>query len=273
MSVRTLYHPSSRFGNNLFQYVVARLFAKRHGLRMMTRFTPANGNDILQVIPSDEGKVVRSPTIRVTDDPRLPTQRPKETFQLIGADQDPFSDDWPPARYIFEGWFEHPRWYHDRRADIEGFVLPEPIKRINTRDIVLNLRVDTDFMNMKWTIHPQWYLDILSREQFDRVHIVCDCVNEEYLAHFAAYAPVVVCSGAKGDWEYLRSFDRIVCSNSSFCWWACFFSKASKVYTFKRWHGYRIGNLGRFPNSIEIDGPFLHEGTRQQTLKRLVRGR
>lgn len=259
MSVETSYWPSSRFGNNLFQYIIARLFAMKHGLRMITPFTPANGTDILHVLPSDEGETVEAPSIRITDDPWICAQRPETPFLILSPQQDLFSGKWPRAHYIFEGWFERSQWYHDRRAEIESFVTPDPIADINTKDIVVNLRVGADFIAKHWTIHPKWYLDILARERFDTLHIVTDCRNHEYLRHFAHYAPHIICSGPRGDWNYLRAFDRIICSNSSFCWWACFFSRASRIYTFMRWHAYPIGRLERFPNGVEEDGPFLHE--------------
>jgi hypothetical protein len=259
MSVEVSYWPTSRFGNNLFQYVSARLFARHHGLRMITPFSPANGRDILRVLPSHEGEKVETPTIRVTDDPWILEQRPGIPYFLLNPEQDLFSGEWPRARYVFEGWFERSRWYHDRRTQIEEFVRPDPIGSVNRKDIVLSLRIGEDFTSRKWTIDPRWYLEILARESFDTLHLVTDSLNEEYLSHFARYSPVVVSSGPKGDWNYLRSFDRIVCSNSSFAWWACFFSRASRIYTFKRWHAYPVGDLGRFPSGVELDGPFLHE--------------
>src|SRR6185295_6463648 len=69
VTVESCFWPTSRFGNNLFQYVFARLFAQAHGLRMVTPFAPANGGDIVTVLPSDAGETVTAPVIRVTDDP------------------------------------------------------------------------------------------------------------------------------------------------------------------------------------------------------------
>jgi len=158
-----------------------------------------------------------------------------------------------------EGFFQRSSWYHERRAAIERFMTPEPIGAVNTRDIVINLRVGQDWRALNWTIHPRWYLDILSKERFDTLHIVTDTLDEKYLAHFSGYSPRIISSGPKGDWECLRSFDRIVCSNSSFAWWACFFSRASRIYTFKRWNGDPIVRIERFPNGVEMDGAFLHE--------------
>lgn len=259
MGVEFTYIPQTRLGNILFQYACARLFAETHGLCLLTPFASPNGQDIIRVVPSANGNVVEQPIIRLTDSNWVLRQKPDACFRFLRMEDDLFTGHWPLARYIFEGWFQRSSWYHDRRKAIERFMVPEQIRSINTKDIVINLRVGADWKALNWIIHPRWYLDILSKERFQTLHIVTDAIDESYLAHFAGYSPKIVSSGPKGDWEYLRSFDRIICSNSSFAWWACFFSRASRIYTFKRWNNDPIVRIERFPQGIETDGPFLHE--------------
>jgi hypothetical protein len=169
--------------------------------------------------------------------------------------------DWPAARYDLSGYFQRSRWYHAHRQTVLGFFNLEPAGEINRKDIVINLRIDKDYQELGWVIHPSWYLDILRSETFDRLHIVTDVPDEQYLSYFRDYKPVIVHSGAKGDWEYLRAFDRIVAANSTFSWWAAYFSQASRIYTFRRWvtHPAPI-ELRAFPNGVEVDGKFMHEG-------------
>jgi hypothetical protein len=261
MSVEFVYIPHTRVGNVLFQYACARLFAESQGLKFLTPWSPPNGKDVVRIVgPDGAGEAVDGPLVRITDDQWVVGRHPGVPFRILGPDEDLLTGAWPRARYVLEGFFQRSAWYLSRRAEIERFMIPEPKKDLNTRDIVVNLRIGADFRRINWTIHPQWYLDILARERFERLHIVADEKDERYLAHFAAYDPIVVSSGPKGDWEHLRSFDRIVSSNSSFAWWACFFSKASRIYTFKRWNSNPMVHVGPFPeNGIEIDGPFLHE--------------
>jgi hypothetical protein len=73
-----------------------------------------------------------------------------------------------------------------------------------------------------------------------------------------AYNPIVVSGGKDADWDYLRSFDRVICSNSTFCWWAMFFSMPSKLYMFKRWVGFDWHKI-QIPGSIQVEGKFLKE--------------
>ncbi len=237
MSVRIRY--GGRFGNHLFEYVCARLFAARNGLRLASEFTHP---EMVRMAPHDPASAVQSgPEIRLSDGD-----------DILGR-------TWTPANYVLDGHFQNSEWYHAARSEIESFAFPEPVKEINHKDIVANMRLGEGYKRLGWMIHPSWYLDVLARESFERLHIVTDDPDPAYLSHFAKFGPVVVSSGAAGDWRYIRSFDRIVCSNSSFCWWAAFFSRASRIYTFKRWvgedrAGVPIVKLGRFPNGVEVDG-------------------
>ena len=242
MSVSVRY--GGRFGNHLFQYVCGRLFAARNGLRLDSLFTHL---EMVRMAPQDFGTVVDS-------GPEI----------ILGNGDDVLGRAWTKARYVLDGHFQNSEWYHKARAEIDSFAFPEPVPDVNMKDIVVNIRCGDDYRRLGWVIHPSWYLDVLGRENFERLHIVTDNPDPRYLSHFRKFDPVVVSSGAAGDWRYLRSFDRIVCSNSSFCWWAAFFSRAGRIYTFKRWvgegpSGLPIVRLGRFPNGVEVDGPLMGE--------------
>ena len=199
-------------------------------------------NDVVQCAARAEGIRIYGAPVRITDD------------------YDIFDRAWAPDHYVFDGYFQRSRWYHERRDQVLRCIELPAIQEVNRKDIVINLRVDEDYRSLSWTIHPSWYLQILAEEKFERLHIVTDVRDEQYLAHFRKYDPIVVSSGPRGDWERLRSFDRIVTANSTFSWWAAYFSRASRIYTFKRWVTHPIPQLHAFPNGVEIDGKFLHEG-------------
>lgn len=236
MSVHVLY--KGRLGNHLFQYVCARLFARRNGLRLATPFTH---QEFVRMEPHDPGDWVER----------------SEFNSWIRDGDDPLGRRWPRARYVFDGYFQDSSWYHSARGDIESFARPCDVEPAGPEDIVVSLRVGKDYRDFGWVIRPDWYLGILDRERFRRLHVVTDVRDEAYLSHFRKYDPVVTCSGAAGDWRTLRSFSRIVCSNSTFAWWAAYFSRASMVYTFKGWVGRPEVRLGAFPNGLEVEGCFL----------------
>lgn len=258
MSVEVVSQPLARIGNELFYYITARLFAEENDLKLTSLFSPKNGQDLVQMAPTKNGEMVSSPMIRLTDDPGFPGVKPGP-YRVLGNQDELFGISWPKARYVFDGWFQRAYWFHERRKEIESFARLDPVREVNTRDIVINLRIGDDYKNLGWVIHPKWYLDILAQESFDRLHIVADHADPAYLAHFSKYDPVVQCSWPKADWEALRSFDRVIMSNSTFCWWAVFFGQASRVFVFKRWVPHSSPQLAYFPQGIHLDGAFLHE--------------
>lgn len=228
-----------RLGNHLFQYIAARLFSEANHLYLTT---PLPANEVTRNTPHKGGRIVNTPPVRITDD------------------HDLFEKPWDLNSYVFNGYFQRSRWYHERRADVLRCVELRPIPEVNRKDIVINLRVDADYRSFDWVIDPSWYLRILTEERFERLHIVADVRDEAYLSSFKKYDPVIVSSGPKKDWEYLRGFDRIVTANSTFSWWAAYFSQASRIYTFKRWVNHPAPKIHAFPNGVEMDGKFLHEG-------------
>lgn len=239
MSVHVLY--KGRIGNHLFQYICARLFARKHGLRLATPFTHP---ELVRMTPHEQGEWVEGSHLN----------------NLLDDGHNPFGLPYKRARYIFDGYFQDGSWYHGAKKEIESFAFPATPAGLNQEDLVVNLRLGKDYRDFGWVIDPSWYLEIISQEQFKRLHIVADVADQEYLRHFAKFDPIVVTEGPTIDWSYLRSFDRIVCSNSTFCWWAAFFSNATRIYTFKQWVGRPEVKLGPFPGrGVEVDGRFRAE--------------
>lgn len=239
MSVHILY--KGRLGNHLFQYVCARLFARKYGFQLATPFTYP---EFVRMTPPEKGEWVEGSHLNVP----------------LTDGQDPFQGSFKRARYIFDGYFQIGDWYHQQKTQITSFAIPAPPSGVNKEDLVINLRLGKDYKEFGWVIDPSWYLEIIAQEQFKRLHIVADVADWEYLSNFSKFDPLVVTGGPRTDWSYLRSFDRIVCSNSTFCWWAAFFSEARRIYTFKKWVGRPEVQLGPFPDrGIEVDGRFVGE--------------
>lgn len=239
MSVEIIYHPWDRFGNHLFRYVFARLFAEDNGLFLRTPF-PSTG--ILSATDSPQGACYLKPEI---------------VFNSVDPKDDPdlLNSHWPPGRYIFNGWFQRESFYHPRRDRIRKFLITKDLPREDSVDIVAHVRLK-DYKGFPWAIHPSWYIRILEKESFRKLYLVTDEPDSIYFSHFKRFNPIIVSSTIEHDWNFIRSFDRILCSNSTFSWWACFLSEASKIYTFKKWIGVPGISLSNFPNGISVEGDF-----------------
>ncbi len=192
--------------------------------------------------PHKKGKVLEEPVTFFTD-----------------KNKDLLDQKWVPGHYVFDGYFQKSHWYWSRREEILKFAKPIPeVTEINTKDLLVSLRVRADYRRWNWVIDPSWFLEIIEKERFDRLHIVTDYRDDTYLGHFKKYDPIIVDDGTVGNWTYLRSFARHVSANSTFCWWAIFFGNAPNPYIFKPWNARPRPQLVEFPGAVVVDGKFEH---------------
>jgi len=138
----------------------------------------------------------------------------------------------------------------------------------NTKDIIMHVRL-TDYNTLKWTIHQDYYLNILKTETYEKIYLVTDESNSNYFDAFKDFNIINISSTAKEDFYKLMSFDKVIMSNSTFSWWAMFLGNSSKIYTFKNWITNPINNhplqatnhtdnMYDLPNSIPVIEKFLH---------------
>jgi hypothetical protein len=85
-------------------------------------------------------------------------------------------------------------------------------------------------------IHPTWHRACLSklgyRPQRHKLYIVCENPNDEFVRHYAQFRPEFVSGTPESDFAFIASCGNIICSNSSFCWWAAFLGNPKRVMTF-----------------------------------------
>ena len=221
-----------RLGNNLFQYSLARLYAEMHGLHLSTKWN--NDQCFKATIPA-AGDILPSTGVIIND-------HNYEEFREI------------KQQVQFRGHFQKSRWYIPHREQLKTYYDLPPIEP-NFSDIVLHIRAD-DYSRDS-IIHPKWYKDILKREDYDRLFIVMSPLDTEFLDQFIDFNPIIVSSSVRDDFLFIRNFKKIICSNSTFCWWAAFLGDPDKVYIFPRWCRSPIAEIADLPNSEQIDGPFL----------------
>ena len=241
MSVAVDY--PGRFGNNLFQYIFARLFAARNGLKVVT---PFNHENFVSMAPQQGGfEAKRGP---VTE---------------IGEGEWSLDKRWAPGRFLIKGYFQRSEIYWGNRSEIETFARPvTPAAVQPSEDLVVNFRIDTDYRT-HLAIHPSWYAGILAKEPYRRLYVVADLNDEAYFKKALPGHKYEIFKGSpKEQWDFLRGFERVVMSNSTFCWWSVFFGRAKKAFIFKRWIDNGLVYLTKFPGAVEVDGRFLYEEAR-----------
>jgi hypothetical protein len=194
--------------------------------------------DFIRVTPHKAGYAYEVPTIDVDENAGC----------LLG--KGPLS----PGRYNLNGFFQHGDWYLPYISQIREFMIPvKSIEAINTEDIVLHLRLG-DYPWSKW-ISSKWYCDVLRTQKFRKLYVVSSDPQPRYIEAFKEWSPEIV--PVKDDnWNFLRSFSRVIMSNSTYCWWAVFFGKAQQAFSFKRWMDCPSFELSVFPGLTPMDGLF-----------------
>jgi hypothetical protein len=226
-----------RTGNRMFQYTLARLIASHSNQHLDAVWGEF---DFIKVTQPVEGRVVSGQPLILRDSSRIRTD---------------MKYDRP---ICLQGFFQRSGIYNPYRDETKSFFVLDPVG-INYDDIVIHLRLgDYHEEQFRYVISPDWYRSILAMEKFNKLFIVVEEheKNREYLAYFDDLKPVVVSGTAKHDFNFLRSFDRIVCSNSSFAWWAAFLSDARKIYTFSDWLGIKWPDLAGMKGATPVCGNF-----------------
>ena len=110
MSVEVIY--VGRVGNNIFQYVYARLFSIKNNLQLRTKFLYPN---LLNPTQHTSGFNHNSPIIKIKE--------------YIVANKDDFSgtsvnileETFKNARYVLEGYFQEPSIYDNNKELVKSF--------------------------------------------------------------------------------------------------------------------------------------------------------
>ena len=233
MSIHIEY--KGRTGNNIFQYVFARIIAENNNLSISAKCPPI-------LTPQDlrQGSTIKTPSVTVNDD------NASDFIDKKGL----------RSRINIKGFFQNRKLYTDRKR-IQSFFKLEGSK--NTDDIVAHVRIgDYKTWRKGVVISPSWYHNILKSETFNRLFFVTDEPKSSFFHSFRDYNPTIISSSHKNDFHFIRNFDKILCSNSTFCWWAAFLSTATKLYMFKNWV-FRKGPH-KYVDLVPIEGALIRDG-------------
>jgi hypothetical protein len=197
--------------------------------------------------------------LTIKNDFRYPSRQTTST--LVVTDKNATKIVNKPLRQniLLNGLFQSSSFYAPYRENIKQFFqLPE--QKINSTDILLHIRC-TDyfyFYGSSRVLHPDYYLSILEKEQFNRVVIVTDDPYCAYLQYFKKYSPVILSRGIQEDFYTILKYKKVILSNSTFGWWGCFLGNAEKIYTPKQWVGTTRFSKYRQLHDIEGGIPQQH---------------
>jgi hypothetical protein len=242
-----------RTGNNLYQYFIALIIS-----------------DKLK-IPISE--IMRSPVLEFK---QFDYEKKNLGQSIFINDTNIYDLMENPDRYlnydiIIDGYFQDSMFFNYNYQFIINQIILDNVET-NYNDIVMHVRIN-DFNRdgaKSNVIHPNWYLEILKRESYEKLYIIIDTCGRtkyryddketNYLNHFKHLSPIIINNNEKADFNLLRSFNKIISSNSTFSWWACFLGNATKIYSPTKWRGKKkLQNIRNISNVIENETCDIHK--------------
>lgn len=262
---------TGQFGNCMFQYVFARLLAKHNKINLAT-----HGPLELECTTPTHYKESepRKGTITITDE-YYHQYRLANGSKLVDLD--------PDYDYVINGYFQDAELYNKYVDTIRKFFLIDYIEPENLVDKTLVMVRLGDFNHSGHNseiIHYNWYKGIFKSIQNQKVFTITSNGREraqttekqEEVYRNKIINPVDEILPHRNsmyeEFTEAMKYKEIICSNSTWGWWASFLSSATKIYTFAKFgsfgineiksHGIHVNNLFNIRNvSRVIDGEFI----------------
>jgi hypothetical protein len=267
------------FGNNLFQYSFCRLLAEKQGFLLSHDAIPGMGIP-RKIYPFNNGlklkyiKDIRkkNPDGLLDYHKILNTKLGNSNYQVLGYFED--YTLYKPHLKKIRSWFPSvpvsnvdDAVIHIRLGDrllcansYEDFISPEKYKNVLeglkfnklyivtdalkrehiTKKDIRKVRRDDEAKRRKLKVPMATFPPLDENKAVEYFNGLVDC--------FANYEPVIKRGDLMEDFNFIRSFNTIIISNSTFSWWAATLSGAEKIGIYEQWKphkGNRNKNLGR----------------------------
>jgi len=210
-------------GNNLFQYAFGRIIAEKLGLALtMTTHGDLKGfNNIIEL----KGNVFCQPE-EILDG------------HLINFDE--ILNNPIDRKIILEGYFQRAEYYLKYKDKIKQWFhtdLHDNNFHINNKDIVVHIRRG-NYGKTNSILDLNFYKHVLNKYCYNRVFVCGIGIDAKTKQALREYNPIYVNNTPIKDFNFIKSFNKIIQSTSTFCWWASFLSHAQEIYTPRPKTGY-----------------------------------
>jgi len=271
MTVKVKY--TNGAGNNIFQYVYARLLAE-----IQQDYLSTERLEFLDVscdlYDYDSSAPIVEIDLKESDFHQyLDKRRPYSNY---------FVHTYPEDYTIYKPHLDKIRsWFTD-------------IPKMNSKDLVLHLRLGDRLLSKRdhdpsMKVSFKEYANVISKFDYERLYIVTDmknwkCVDEDDISKmkfhvdvdsknratakessdylnslingFSEYDPIVRCGNTiREDFNFMRSFDKILFQHGTLAWWAATLSHASQVGVYGPWRPIK-GNRNKNLGNTDFDGWF-----------------
>jgi hypothetical protein len=262
-----------RTGNNLFQYMAAKLFSLHYG-HTYVPIHELNGENIEILFINDDDM-----TIALKGKSHEHVQG--KNIACVGYFQK--SDMFTPYRKVLietlktcdDYWCDE----KGRKVHIKDFFTASHKQELGPRDVVMSLRLD-DFLHINFLgvpgktsdiLPPKYYTDILEKmprnadeSVLGKLYIVSDKLRndweENYVKNFDPWSPIMVQDDIMSDFALMRDCPTLIHSNSTLCWIASFFCDKDKTRVIPITYFYKNQSLEKIEDTdtFIVVKPLLH---------------
>lgn len=209
-------------GNNLGQYCFARIIHEKTGYKIVTELT----NDTFEnrqyfVNAIDLDGIVKDKLVYMED------LKNSDNFLNQVLEQ------CKNTGVILSGFYQNYKNFLPYREKIKEWLkLPNQTIAINPIDWVLHFRHE-DYIHSNSILSVNYYENILNTYKKDsgNIYIIGKDLPSEIVMYFQKkYNTNYIKNNGIDDFIFMRAFNNIVCSNSSYAFWASFLSNATKIF-------------------------------------------
>lgn len=202
-------------GNNLFQYCIGRILANELGYKL--KADPING--FQRTFDFVDGEDYSSDPA-----PLIYTKQFIDLEYLIKAR--------PCKKIILNGYFQRYEYYVKYKVIIKNDWLVQDLvnnEDVSKDDLVVGIRRGKDYIPQHG-LPISYYEEAISHIDYKNMFICTNDPKDPFIKYFKKkYSAVVRPPGALDNLAFIRRFNKIIISNSTFLWWGAFLSNADQI--------------------------------------------
>lgn len=202
-------------GNHLFQYCIARILATELGFKLKAK--PINGfprtQDVIDGLDYSEDTTPLVYRKQIVNLDYLLTKRPAKKIILNGYFQR-YEYYLPYKNLIRNDWL------------VQELQIDDPVSK---DDLVIGIRRGRDYIP-HYGLPKSYYKEAIAQFKYKQLYICTNEPNDPFIRYFQKkYSAIIRPPGALDNIAFIKKFNQIIISNSTFLWWGAFLSKAEKI--------------------------------------------
>jgi hypothetical protein len=217
-----------RYGNKLFIYFIARLYAEKHNLNLIDGID----NTFFEIKKSKNfGKPLNNNLKKyILNDGNYDRKRKSLPYYGEGI-------------YIFDGHFQNEDIFYENKDRILSYI---NLRYDKNDSFTIHVRLDDYFYPNKrhLIISINYYIDCIRKyaNNYEKIYIICDKLRHNWEKKYMFELtnkikllnkiPIYTENSINNDIKNIIQSNYIVTSNSTFCFWGVFFSDAEKIISF-----------------------------------------